>query len=655
MKKYISVLLVVAMTVALLAGCGAGTADSPTKLSSAGGFAKWFQADRDSALSNKAEPGTYYFKLGSNIIVEQAGQIGNGHTVVIDLNGKTLSAKDQQVFSVTGGKLTLKNGTVESTGADTDGGVISVTGQDSALVLEDVKMSNTDDSTVSTRLYGGVICADDNAAVTLAGATEINGSASGKRDCGGSIAMIGNSQLYITGGTVQNGTAATGGNIYLDEQASLHLSAGSVTGGKTAQGAILAGDGGNISVCGQAQVHMYGGQILSGEATKSGGNISITCQGTDSKAGLYQYGGSIADGVAQARGGNISATDRISLIRIYGGEVKLGQAPLGGNISLHAAAFEMWGGQLAGAGVATNVASGSNIYAIDSTLALYDGNITEGWCSGSGGNIFADSSVMDIYGGSITKGKTEAVGVAAGGGNLYMGGASVLNIYNGEISGGVSNCLFQDASASAPNVMVADQTKMQMFGGAIKDGYMAGKTLRTGCLYVHGRNPGDNCVFHMYGGSMENGKLDATGSVRGMTMASYSNADNDGVAIIRLFDGEHKYTGPSDDPNRQYTIYGNQNDNLVLFDTAKYRGLYYKAATCKDGSHNTQVEDVAATCVTPGYTKYHCDTCGDWCKVTAQATGHNDVTTAVEATEQLGAYIQHSCDACGNAWRTTEQ
>lgn len=662
MKKIISIFLTLAMTLALLAGCGAGTADSPATLSSAGNFAKWFQADKDSALSNITEPGAYYFKLGSDVTVGQAGQISGGHTVVIDLNGHTLSAKDQQVFDITGGKLTLKNGTVESTGADADGGVIAITGEDSALVLEDVKMSNTDDSTINEKLLGGVIYASGNyekpVTVTLKGNTEINGSASGFRDCGGAVAMMGNSQLYITSGTVQNGKAGSGGNIYADEQAQVHISGGAVTGGEALVTSAVTGDGGNISVCDQAQLHLAAGTISGGIAGNNGGNVSVASYNKTEDNGFFQYGGVIEGGKAVGTGGNIYAVEKSSLVVLAGGEVRDGEASQGGNVGVKAATLELRGSNLTGLQDSETMYVGGNIYAEAGIISLFDGQITNGWAIGSGGNIYGENTALYMYGGSITYGSSGGSGMNVGGGNVFLAGGSVFDMYNGEIALGEANRGADEGVATGPNVMILGNTKMQMFGGTIRDGIANGASARGHCVVINGQEDGSLTEFHAYGGTLEN---DSSMGEKGYghIVAAYSNTKSSaGLGIARLFAGTVNYKGSSEPIVIEQTLWGSMGYaknpiNMFVFNP-EYAELTRdgQVGDCADDSHNTKVEDVAATCVTPGYTKYHCDTCGDWCEVTSEATGHNDTATAVEATEQTGAYTQHSCDACGSAWRT---
>ena len=119
-KKGISLLLVLALVVSLLSGCGGTAADKPAKLKSAGDFNRWF-SDGGRSLTNRETPGNYYFLLTGDIALNQVGIIDNGHKVFIDLNGYTITNQEKKIdraFCVTeGASLILTGGTVEMAGA----------------------------------------------------------------------------------------------------------------------------------------------------------------------------------------------------------------------------------------------------------------------------------------------------------------------------------------------------------------------------------------------------------------------------------------------------------------------------------------------------------------------------------------------------------
>ena len=649
-KKRICLLLAMVLVVGLLGGCGGTSADKPAKIGSAGDLNRWMNK-----LAKQSNPGEYYFELTGDITLGESGVIGNGHKVHINLNGHTITNKESKpvrAFEVNGGALTLIGGTVEMTGADADGGLIFVDG--GALTLENMVLTNKDDSGIGAERSGGVIYATGTdvqapAVVTVKAGTVLNGSATGKRTTGGSVTMEGYSELYMLDGTIQNGVAGMSGNVHLGGQAAFYMHGGTVTGGKALQTTGITGDGGNINITAQSRMCMYGGTVSGGNAERTGGNIFVSNYGKSEQQGFFQYGGCVEGGSSNSKGGNLYVMEKTSQICLYGGEVKDGQALCGGNLYLEAGVLEFRGGTFSGLQGESLNSYGANIYALRATLNLYDGTITAGRTISSGGNVFVADSTVNIYGGTISDGQTKTVGVADGGGNLFAGGSSVVNMYGGDIFGGVCNMQKEEATCAGPNVMIAGSTYMHMFGGKIADGTLFGTTCRTGCVYVYGQKSGDLCVFHMYGGTMENGEHDAD-VMRGLTVGAYSVlADQSGVGIGRIFDGTIVFTGAEDSAERRNTLFGNVGNNMFVYDEAKYEGLYRGSITgaCPDSTHNTQVQTLDATCVTPGCTQYHCDTCGDWYQITAAALGHTETATTVEATATTAGYTEHSCDTCG--------
>lgn len=651
MKKMISICLAVVLTLGLCA-CGGGTAaEKPVKLSSAGQFTSWFGEGKK--LSKKSGQ-TVYFQLTGDIKLRKEGLITGGNTVYIDLNGHSITGDANRAFSVTDSALILRGGTVETAGAPDNGGVICVQGAGSGLTLEDVTMSNTDDSGVTGMALGGVIYAAGKgtpAQIYIRGNSVINGSASGLRRSGGAVALTGDSRLYLEGGAIRGGKAGTAGNIYLEDNAQLHLLGGSVENGTAVSNSEITGYGGNIYTQGLGVIYVRGGEILGGSAEKDGGNIYLANTAGE-EAGLYFLSGKMDGGTARTNGGNLCAMDKASQVRISGGELSGGNAEYGGNIYLKGAPMAIWGGTLTGVAGNPDLLNGGNICAEKATLQIYGGEITSGMAQEYGGNVYVSDSQVDIYGGSITSGAVVAADVTRGGGNFYAGRESLVRIYGGEISGGVSNCAQdQENSAAGANVMVAGTTKLEMFGGTIRDGMVYGPITRGGGVYVYGQAKRSNTVFHLYGGLIENGPLD--NKMRGMCIGSYSETKGDsGIAVTRVFGGELRFTGNADDKNRVYTLHGNKTagTDLYLFDHTPYEGMYNRTIVgpCADPTHNTVTGELPATCLTQGGTEYTCGTCGIWYLITAEPTGHTETT---EATENG---LKHSCAACQLVWLTEE-
>ena len=229
--------------------------------------------------------------------------IGKGHTVIIDLDGHTITNKEGkqvQVFRVTeGASLTLRGGKIETTGAAANGGLIAVEGAGSKLILEDMTLTNTDDSAIEkATVSGGVIYAtspadntENPATVIMQGNTVINGSPSGARLAGGAVSMEGGSRFYMYGGTIQNGKAGAAGNVNVDEHAGFFMHDGLITGGLSEKNNKFNGYGGNVAIRANGRFWLYGGAVADGHSGKTGGNIYLANFGNvKPEEGLYILG-----------------------------------------------------------------------------------------------------------------------------------------------------------------------------------------------------------------------------------------------------------------------------------------------------------------------------------------------------------------------------
>lgn len=655
-----SVLLVAILVVSvvlLLRNVGKGaTAEKPISLSSGLDFDHWFGGEK-SAVSRK-EAGTYYFKLSGDITVNTEGLLASGHTVVLDLDGHTISGGKNRVFSVTNGSLILKNGTVKTAGADADGGLLCVKGAGCNLELEGMVLTNTDDTHITQRVAGGVLFVTsptegEPATLQIRGTTVINGSASGLRRSGGSVALAGNARMFFREGFIRNGQAPTAGNISMEGQSVLYMLGGTISGGKAVRSSEIDGIGGNIYAQAMSRIYLYAGYVADGTADVSGGNIFLSNTGSvDGASGLYMLGGTVEAGVATECGGNLYASESHTYVRIYGGNFDKGDAMMGGNIYLHAANLELWGGTLTGIQGSERVISGSNIYGAQANLSIYDGLVENGMAQQTGGNIYVLDTTVNIYGGLITDGCVASDAVNLGGGNLYAGKESTVNMYGGLIQNGVSNVKQNaEVSAAGGNVMIAGKTVMHMYGGTIKNGKVYGTITRGGSMYVCGQTAGSDTRFYMHGGTIENGALENT--MRGMCVGSYSETKGtSGKATTYLFGGDIIYTGPEDD-SRINAIYGNKTQDLVLYNAEKYEGIYRRITVkpCADPTHSVVTATQEAGCLTPGYQQHDCATCGTWYTITDAPTGHSQPSSVEVAPEGLlPGHTQHSCTDCGSVW-----
>lgn len=664
--------LLAALLVFLLRNTGAGkTPGRPITIASTADFNRWFGSDGTLATNEDARD--YYFSLWCNIHLRETAIVTNAHRVSLDLNGHSIKTGEQlRAFSVTeGASLSLSQGAVETAGADDHGGVILVDGNGSKLELSDMTVTNTADTIAGERLNGGVIyistpkTSQENPAIlTLSGSTTINGSPSGNRQTGGAIATKGFCEIHMFGGTIQGGIADCAGNVSLADRSVFHMHDGVITGGQALGRSATSGLGGNIDLRGNARFSMYGGTVTEGYAERNGGNIFVSNYGAlGAENGLHLYGGTVSAGTSAQGGGNIFAFDKDSVIRMYGGEVLAGICADGGNIYLQGGKFVMRGGTLTGLRNNTKNVYGGNLYSDHGHITLYNGTIKNAMTNGCGANIYLSDGAMDIYGGTITGGCLASYEVSVGGGNVYAKGSAVINMYGGLITRGRSNYdQNQNVSAAGGNVMLTEKAFMQMFGGEISDGIIDGKVSRGGCVYLYGQPRGSSPVFHYYGGEIRNGETH--GTMRGMAIAAYGETgktidDKTGRSTARIFGGIIKFSGPSNSGNKRYTLFTNRPDMecLRIYDDSGMQLLNVGATVgpCPDASHNTRVAEFPANCVTPGWIKYHCDTCGDWYQITEKPLGHDHIEAEAVTLDGSEGWLKYACNSCGIWYRNLNE
>ena len=183
-----------------------------------------------------------HYILSESMTTSSQVSIGASANVVLDLNGKTLTA-NTRAFVVTG-ELTV----VDSVG----GGVIEATGftgGHGSVGMIDGKLN----------LYGGTLRMKESDAVVSYGGVIILGAST--------------AELNMYGGTIENGYAQTSDSY--------------------------KGYGGNIYSYG-ATINMYGGTIRNGKADIYGGNIFCA-----NASNTNLYGGTIEGGITNGNDGNI--------------------------------------------------------------------------------------------------------------------------------------------------------------------------------------------------------------------------------------------------------------------------------------------------------------------------------------------------------------
>ena len=415
-----------------------------------GADATWTTWDGTTAFEN----GKHY-RLADNVQLTGMITIPKGTTVVLDLNGKTITAAaNSRCFEVSG-ELSIINST-----ADTD-----ADGNYTGLITGGVAATNDTDNV----LRGGNINIEKGTSSSAPGGT-----------------------LKLYGGTIANGQAPNaGGNVKVGKFAKFYMYGGSIVDG-TASTSGSVGNGGNMNVDNGANFYMYGGTISGGTASASGGNI-YSWKGT-----INLHDGLITGGTANATGsnrggGNIWLNAANAKLNMYGGEISDGEAKrFGGNIYLDNASgkITMEGGVISGGKTTQH---GGNIYASAGTVQMTGGVIKDGkanWdtatsahttATNDGGNIYLSGAKAYLGGDATVTGGSVGTATNQYGGNIYMTTAAELYLYD------QAQILNGDA-IDGKNIYAMTDAKVTMYGGTVKNGTL--KTYNSGS-------------FHMYGGQVE--------------------------------------------------------------------------------------------------------------------------------------------------------
>lgn len=182
---------------------------------------------------------------------KNGGNIGNGG--VINMHGGTVTAGavtgdngyGGNIYNSTAATINLYDGTISAGTAEDHGGNIFMTGSylnvyGGTIHGGTVTGGTLSDGTAFTGMGGNIYATKPTAAVKIYGGTITGGSAEGSN--GGNLVLISGTRGYMYGGTVENGTAASGGNFYISGYATLedeskqysglYILSGTVTGDK---------------------------------------------------------------------------------------------------------------------------------------------------------------------------------------------------------------------------------------------------------------------------------------------------------------------------------------------------------------------------------------------------------------------------------------
>lgn len=439
--------------------------------------------------------GTHYYLSEDTVTLTKNIVIGQGETLCLHLNGKSLTrGAGARAFNVSG-TLNLMDhaaneGVITCVGTKTSGGCV-------------VRVSAAG---ATFNMRGGTL--------EMRIGTTDNSSHAGN---GGCVWVVEKGNFNLYGGVIKDGLSRDGGNVYIRANAKFTMTGGAILNGRTldttytytSDGMTNGLNGGNVYLAEGAQFTMTGGTIgtLKADGTCENGGTAVT------------YGGNIfSDG---------------AIVSISGGTIAGGSSgKCGGNIYLASGAvFEMCGGIVDG-GFATNY--GGNIYGKSATIKIVDdgdastaapvvsnGEVTAD--NKGGGNIMADAGTLTITNAIISGGKAQY------GGSIYCSGSMTANI-NAEISGG-------HALERGGNIYTSSiGTKVNITGGTISDGI---------CNYNGGNIYANHGYITISGGVISGGKGKGGGNIYGnvgnadateypSTLNNYVKIDDDGNAATPL-------------------------------------------------------------------------------------------------------------------------
>lgn len=240
---------------------------------------------------------------------------------------------------------------------------------------------------------------------------------------------IGGAEINMFGGTVTDGKAVNGGNIYIPKKATFNMFGGTVKDGSATR------IGGNI-YANNGTVNMYGGSIYGGYVTNSsssygrGGNVALNGSSSTTPV-LNMYGGTIGSATVTGEAAGYASTGGANVYVAYGNVNIMGENALisggygksyGGNIMISTEGYvTLTEGTIQNG----NAPKGGNIY-LAGTSSHYTqngGTIKDGTSKTSGGNIIVNNGEFIFAGGTV------AGGTAPTGSNLHLktGNANAAN------------------------------------------------------------------------------------------------------------------------------------------------------------------------------------------------------------------------------------
>lgn len=330
-----------------------------------------------------------HYVLSGDLQLTDDVTIPAGKTVVLDLNGHTLTAADgKRVFSVYGDLILMDSS------ADKMGTVVS--------------------NDISDGTSGG--------------------NANEAKYRGGCAYVFSGGSFSLYSGNITGGKANRGGVLYLGSTASAYIYGGVISGG------VGTNRGHNIFVGQDSQLYVYGGTILSDEKTTSArANIAIY------RGKAYIYGGDIiAKGNQNFYVGGSAGTQNGELY-IYGGSVSTDQTSW--SVTEGSSVVAVYNGKITGQDPTAFAAECTYITQPDGTYTVYHtkGSASCDSCAGnnvSNSHVYkyvhahtytADAFTCDICGYVRAELKLTTVNLRPGEAGIYFSGSLTWDETNPEI------------------------------------------------------------------------------------------------------------------------------------------------------------------------------------------------------------------------------
>ena len=336
-----------------------------------------------------------------------------------------------------------------------------------------------------------------------------------KYDGGAVHVKTGNATL--SGGTIQNCSATSGGAIYVNGGDFELSGTGKIDNCDATNGGSVYVSGGNA--------YINGGTITNSEAI-NGGSLSVSGGSAYINGGIITSSKATNGGAVGVSGGNLT---------LSGGTITTSEATTGGAVYVAGGNMTITGGTITNS-KATN---GGGVYISNGNITMDGGNISNNQASNYGGGIYAYSNTTDL---TLTISSGSIIGNIAskngGGVGVNMGTG-----YEGIVTVGLEECLGNDETHSHP--IIKDNTATEYGGG----------------FWLNG----DSMTMNMYCGAVEeNIAILEAGSSNlyqtGGNATVHAGSVGEGVIVIG---GEYVYIPENQLPKLKITYDSNMNGSSV--------------------------------------------------------------------------------------------